>query len=88
MRNTREFNFDRSRRVTAHEAEDARKAIEAKLGVKRPARGRPPKGADKYRPIQIRLHPKALHWARAQALRRHIGYQTVINQALLALTSQ
>jgi len=49
-----------------------------------PRRGRPPKkGADKYRSIHIRIHPKALEWARAQAARRGIGYQTVINEALL-----
>ena len=88
MRDTNEFNFDRSRRVTPREVETARQAIESKLGIKRPPRGRPPKGLDKYHPVYIRLHPRALRWARAQAQRRHIGYQTVINQVLLELTAQ
>ena len=85
MKNTKEFNFDRSRPVTAREVEAARTAIEKKLGVKRPSRGRPPQGPDKYCPVHIRLHPKALKWARQEAQRRKIGYQTVINEALLRM---
>ena len=83
MSRAREFPFSRARRVTAQELATARKAIGAKLGVKRHARGRPPKGLDKYKPIQIRLHPKAMRWAKSEAKHRGIGYQTVINQALL-----
>ena len=49
-----------------------------------PAMGRPPKGADeKYRDVHIRLHPTALTWAKHEARRRGIGYQTVINETLL-----
>jgi uncharacterized protein (DUF4415 family) len=69
--------------VSAAETEAARKAIEQKLGVKRPRRGRPPKGADKYQPISIRLHPDVLAWAKTEAKRKKIGYQTVINDVLL-----
>ncbi|MBI4667637.1 MAG: AT hook motif protein [Elusimicrobia bacterium] len=83
MSKIKEFPFSRAHRVTNQELEIARKAIEAKLGIKRHTRGRPPKGLDKYEPIQIRLHPKALHWAKLEAKHRGIGYQTVINQALL-----
>lgn len=32
----------------------------------------------------IRLNPKVLAWAKKEAQRRGIGYQTVINEALLA----
>lgn len=89
MKNTRGFDFLRSRPVTGREVETARKAIEKKLGVKRPSRGRPPKGlANKYRPVHIRLHPKALQWARREANRRKIGYQTVINEVLLQKSPQ
>lgn len=84
MSKEREFNFDRAYRPTWEQTESARKAIEKKLGVKRPPRGRPPKGLDKYKPIQIRIHPLALRWAKSQAKHLGIGYQTVINQALLA----
>lgn len=84
MKHTREFNFKLSRPVTRGEVESARKGIERKLGIKRMSRGRPPKSAsEKYRPIQIRLHPKALQWAISEAHRRRIGYQTVINEILL-----
>ena len=84
MKRIRKFDFKQSRRVTAREVEAARKAIEKKLGVKRAHRGRPLKtSAEKYRPVCIRLHPRALLWARMEAHRRKIGYQTVINEILL-----
>lgn len=83
MKKPREFPFETARRVTATETETARKAIESKLGVRRPRRGRPPKGEEKYQPISIRLHPDVLSWARAEARRRKVGYQTVINEVLL-----
>ncbi len=84
MKRSNEFNFDKSRRVTPQEVESARKAIEKKLGVKRPPRGRPPKApSEKYQPVYIRLHPMALKWARDEAHRRHTGYQTIINETLL-----
>ena len=83
MKKTKEFDFSRARRVTPEETAKFRKAIENTLHVKRAARGRPPKGRDKYKEISIRLHPKALQWARTQAKIRGIGYQTVINETLL-----
>ena len=83
MSRAKEFPFRQARRATSQEVEMARKAIESKLGVKRRARGRPAKGLDKYKPIHIRLHPKAIRWAKSEAKHRGIGYQTVINQALL-----
>ena len=84
MSKAREFPFEKARRVTAREVESARKAISAKLGVDRPRRGRPPKGeVDKYRAVSIRLHPRVIDWAKKEARRRGVGYQTVINAALL-----
>jgi uncharacterized protein (DUF4415 family) len=77
------FPFKEARRVTARETEAARKAIGKKLGTKRPRRGRPPKGTAKYQPVSIRLSPKVLIWAKQEAKRRGVGYQTVINEALL-----
>lgn len=88
MKRIKEFDFKKSRPVTFKEVLMARKAIEKKLGVKRLKRGRPPKGLDKYNPIQIRLHPQALQWAKFEAERRHIGYQTVINETLLSVAIQ
>ncbi len=83
MTRAREFPFETARRVTARAVAAAQKAIEEKLGCKRPRRGRPPKGATKYRPVSIRLHPRILAWAKKEAKRRGLGYQTVINEALL-----
>lgn len=72
------------RKVTSSETEMFRQMIEKKLGVKRPKRGRPakPEGA-KMKPISIRLHPKVLLWAKKEAKRRGVGYQTVINEVLM-----
>lgn len=83
MKKEKEFDFSKARRVTPQETAAFRKAIEETFHVKRPVRGRPPKGSDKYREVHIRLHPKALRWVRAQAKHRGIGYQTLINEVLL-----
>ncbi len=83
MKKQKNFPFENARRVTDKEVRTAKKAIEEKLGVKRTSRGRPPKGEDKFQPVSIRLHPKALAWAKKEAKRRGVGYQTVINEALL-----
>ena len=88
MNKIKEFPFKQAHRVTGKEVETARKAIEAKLGVKRPSRGRPPKGPDKYKSIQIRLNPKALQWAHTEARHRGIGYQTFINEILMRSAAQ
>lgn len=83
MSKAKEFPFDAARRVTAKEVDAARHAIEEKLGQPRPRRGRPPKGDDKSCAVSIRLNPKVLAWAKNEAKRRRIGYQTVINEVLL-----
>jgi uncharacterized protein (DUF4415 family) len=87
MKIPKEFPFDRARRVTHREIAAARKAIEAKTGIPRPPRGRPSKAeTDKYQPTSIRLHPKAIAWARKEARKRGVGYQTIINEVLLEKT--
>ena len=89
MRNSREFPFERARRVTAGEVEAARRAIERLTGKPRPSRGRPPKEtAEKYRMISIRIHPRVLAWARRKAGKRGVGYQTVINDALFRVAER
>ena len=76
MKKPREFPF-----------EQARQMISQKLKIQsfepRAHRGRPPKGADKYAPVSMRLHPRVVAWAKREAKRRGIGYQTVINEVLL-----
>ena len=83
MKKPREFPFERARRVTPDEVAAARSAIQAKLGKRRASRGRPPKGTDKYMPVSMRLHPRVVAWAKSEAKRRGIGYQTIINEVLL-----
>lgn len=87
MTKAREFPFERARRVTPREVEAARLAIEDKLGSERPRRGRPPKGSEKYAPVSIRLHPRVLAWAKRQGKKRGIGYQSIINEALLKVST-
>ena len=46
--------------------------------------GRPPKQPhEKYLPVYMKLHPRIVAWARLEAKRRGVGYQTVINETLL-----
>ncbi|MBK8576283.1 MAG: AT hook motif protein [Elusimicrobia bacterium] len=83
MKKIKEIDFSKARTVTPQETEMFRKAIEDTFLIKRPRRGRPPKGVNKYRPICIRVHPKAVRWARIEAKRCGVGYQTIINRVLL-----
>jgi hypothetical protein len=83
MKKVKEFPFKSARRITSSEVRAGRKAIEDQLGVARPKRGRPTKTEAKYKPVSIRLHPKALEWAKREAKKRGVGYQTIINEALL-----
>lgn len=82
----KEYDFSKARRFTAAELAANRKAIEATLGIKlKPRTGRPPKPEDeRFVPTMIRLNPKVVAWARKEAKRRGVGYQTVINDTLLA----
>ena len=84
MNQESEFPFERARQVTPEESQEFRAAIAEQLGVKLKKRGRPIKEEEeKYEPISIRLHPRVLAWAKEEARKRGIGYQTVINEVLL-----
>ncbi len=79
-----EFPFDRARRVTPEENQKFRDAIAYQFGITPRKRGRPTKDEEeKYEPISIRFHPKIIVWAKEEAEKRGVGYQTVINEALL-----
>ena len=77
--------FRKARHPTPEEVEAGRKAIEAKLGVSRPRRvGRPHKYSDvRLRDIHIKLHPSIVGWAKREAKKRHMGYQSFLNDFLL-----
>ncbi len=84
MKKEAEFPFARARRVTHQETEKFTEAIEEQFGAKIRKRGRPAKEkAEKYEPISIKLHPKVIAWAKEEAKKRGIGYQTFINEVLL-----
>ncbi len=84
MKNSKNFPFEKARRVTSQEVTAARKAIELKTGKKRETRGRPVKSEkEKFIPTSIRLHPKVLEWAKREAKKKGVGYQTIINEVLL-----
>ena len=84
MKNSKEFPFEKARRISRRELVQARHAIAEKTGIPRKPRGRPGKVvSEKYLPTSIRLHPKVISWARREARRRGVGYQTIINEVLL-----
>ncbi|MCM2281716.1 MAG: BrnA antitoxin family protein [Bdellovibrionaceae bacterium] len=84
MKNSKDFPFEKARRISSKEVAEGRKAVEEKTGKKRSARGRPAKSStDKFVATSIRLHPRALAWAKREAKKRGVGYQTVINELLL-----
>ena len=84
MKSQKEFRFENSRRITSEETSKFKKAIEKKLETKRPSRGRPPKPHnEKFEAISIRLHPLIVAWAKSEAKRKGVGYQTIINEFLL-----
>ena len=80
-----EFDFSRARRITPEERRMYRQAYKNTFGVEMPRRGRPLKKSHlKYRDIHIKIHPKVLRWAKTKAKQSGVGYQTVINETLLA----
>ena len=79
------FPFEKARRISPGEVRAARRAIEKKTGQKRKTRGRPAKAdKEKFIPTSIRLHPEVLQWAKREAKKQGCGYQTLINEVLLA----
>lgn len=82
-----EFPFESARRITTAELAAARKAVQEQFGINPPQRGKPATKEDnQYEPVSIRLHPKVIEWAKQEAEKRGVGYQTVINEELLKLT--
>ncbi len=72
------------RRVTPEEHAMFRQAYINTFGREPPPRGRPAKEPEeKYKPISIRLHPSILEWAKREAKKRGVGYQTIINEVLM-----
>ena len=82
-----EFPFEKARRITPEEVMTAETAIQEQFGINCSRVGRPPKNEkEKYQAVSIRLHPQVIAWAKAEAEKRGVGYQTIINEALLKLS--
>ena len=82
-----EFPFDRARRVTPEEHQRFKTAIEQKLGVKLRDRTTVPQADDSYESVVLQLHPRVLTWAREEAEKQGVAYQTIINSVLLQQVS-
>jgi predicted DNA binding CopG/RHH family protein len=85
MKSTKEFPFDKARRISAKELKAYKYAFKRKAGkFPQKRKGRPPKSKDKkYVPISVRLDPRALAWLKKQAKLKALPYQTIINQLIL-----
>ena len=83
------FPFESARRITSEEVAAAKLAVKEPLGIEPgKQRGRPPKPGDqKYEAVSIRLNSQVLLWAKAEGDRLGVGYQTVINETLLKLST-
>lgn len=88
MSQVSKFPFARARQVTPEESQALRSAITEQFGITLKQRGRPAQEQEeKDEPISIRLHPRVIAWAKAEAKTCGVGYQTVINEVLLAQIS-
>ena len=81
-------DFKHGRRLTPHERATFAKAYRNTFKEEPPHFGRPFKYMDaKLVPVSIRLHPTILAWAREQAHKKHMGYQSFLNRLLLRLAA-
>ncbi len=71
------FDLSKAKKISKSRREKFLKAAEAKLG--RPLK---PEG-EKHKPISIKLHPDVYDWAKKEAKKKGLGYQTIINETLL-----
>jgi len=82
-----EFPFEKARRITPEEVMAAETAIEEQFGISYSRREEPLKSeTEKYQVVSIRLHPQVIAWAKAEAKKQGVGYQIIINEALLKLS--
>jgi predicted DNA binding CopG/RHH family protein len=81
-------DFKHGRRLTSQERATFGKAYRNTFHKEPPHFGRPFKYMEaKLVPVSIRLHPTILTWAREQAHKEHIGYQSFLNRLLLKLAA-
>jgi uncharacterized protein (DUF4415 family) len=84
MPKRRELPIESDQRDTAPNVAAIEEPAQRKLSDYIYNTGRRPKTeTEKYKPISIRLHPMIVEWAKAEAEKRGVGYQSVINETLL-----
>lgn len=83
MKNKKDgFDLTKAKKLPLEKRKLLIEAAEKKLG--RPLK--PPQ--EKHKPISIKLHPKVYAWAKSEAEKRDLGYQTIINETLLKLVTK
>ena len=84
MSNQTEFPFANARRISESEVIAAEQAIKQQFGINLTQRKTSIKNEmENYQSISIQLHPKIITWAKAEAEKKGVEYQAIINEVLL-----
>ena len=84
MPNQPEFPFANARRISESEIIAAEKAIKQQFGINLTRSKSSLKNEiENYQSISIQLHPKIITWAKAEAEKKGVEYQVIINEVLL-----
>ncbi len=84
MPNQPEFPFASARRISESEVIAAEKAIKQQFGINlTQSKSSLKNEIENYQSISIQLHPKIITWAKAEAEKKGVEYQVIINEVLL-----
>ena len=84
MSNQTEFPFANARKISELEVIAAEQAINQQFGIDFTQREALIKnGIENYPSISIQLHPQIITWAKAEAEKKGVEYQAIINEVLL-----
>jgi len=84
MPNQTEFPFANARRISESEVIAAEKAIKQQFGINlTQSKSSLKNEIENYQSISIQLHPKIIIWAKAEAEKKGVEYQVIINEVLL-----
>lgn len=84
MPNQTEFPFANARRISKSEVIAAEKAITEQFGINvTQCKTLIKNEIENYQSISIQLHPKIISWAKAEAEKKGVEYQVIINEVLL-----
>lgn len=76
------LDLSKAKKISESRRKKLMKAAEAKLG-------RPLKPVEeKHKPISIKLHPEVYAWAKQEAEKKGLGYQSIINKTLLDIAKK